>query len=106
MMILTKKTERFLMLYGMYRKASGNPYHMSNAREMATQEGMSYRSFKSAFDYLCREKLIRPETYSLDSSEYYYQACLTDEGIRAVEAVFEDENRSTKYFPPYRRMMV
>ncbi len=67
---------------------------------------MNYRAFKSAFDYLCREKLISPETYSLDSAEYYYQASLTDEGVRAIEWVFDDENQDTKYFPAYRRMMV
>ncbi|MEM1137928.1 MAG: hypothetical protein AAGI07_18985 [Bacteroidota bacterium] len=100
-----KKTERFMLLYALYRKSNASTDYASNLRDLASEEGLGYKIFKSAFDHLCSEQLIRPKAQS-DAREYFFYAGITEKGINAVEEVFRDENKDTKYFPPYREMMI
>ena len=100
-----KKTERFILLYALYRKANGNADFTYNLRDLASEEGLGYRSFKSAFDYLAQEEFLRLRTSS-DSADYFFHASITEWGIRAVEKVFDNETQPTEYFPPYREMMM
>ncbi len=98
-----KKTERFLLLYALYKKSNASTDYSSNLLEMGMQEGLGYKTFKSAFDYLSAEQLIRLRSQS-DNREYFYYASITEKGIKAIEEVFDDETRSTSYFPAYREM--
>lgn len=100
-----KKTERFILLYALYRKSEGNMGHPHNLRDVASEEGLGYRSFRSAFDFLCRERLIHLRAAS-ESQDHFYFASLTEHGLKAVESVFDDESQKSDYFPPYREMMM
>lgn len=104
-MIQHKKTERFMLLYSLYRKSNASSDFATNLRDMAANEGLGYRSFKSAFDYLSKEGLIKMRTNS-DDPEHFYYASITEDGIDAIEEAFRDENVETAYFPPFREMMM
>ena len=100
-----KRTERFMLLYALYRKSNASLDFGYNLRDLATEEGLGYKVFKSAFDYLSSEKLIKPKSQS-DSFEYFFFAGITDKGINAVEDVFREESKDTFYFPAYSEMML
>jgi predicted transcriptional regulator len=100
-----KKTERFLLLYALYKKSNANTDFTFNLRDLALEEGLGYKTFKSVFDYLCSEGLLRIRMQS-DNREYFYHATITERGINAVEEVFQDETQPTDYFPAYREMMM
>ena len=100
-----KRTERFMLLYALYRKGNASMDFGYNLRDLASEEGLGYKVFKSAFDYLCGEGLVRPRAQS-DSHDYFFYAGITDKGINAVEEVFRDESKDTYYFPAYRDMML
>ena len=104
-MIQYKKTERFTMLYSLYRKSNASSDYATNMREIASNEGIGYRSFKAIFDYLGKENLMRMRSNS-DQADQFYYASITEAGIFAIEEVFRDENMETPYFPPYREMMM
>ena len=75
-----------------------------NLRDLASQEGLGFRAFKSVYDYLSRENLIRIQSLGENPMDSYY-ASLTESGLFAIEEVFRDENLETAYFPSYREMM-
>ncbi|MGB0524933.1 MAG: hypothetical protein ACPGJS_18315 [Flammeovirgaceae bacterium] len=104
-LITHRQTERFTLLYALYRKSDGMPRQASNLRAMAFNEGISIRSFKSCFDYLCQEELIKMHSNYEAPLESYF-ASLTELGITVIEEVFKDENHATEYFPAYREMMM
>jgi len=98
-----KKTERFLLLYALYKKSNANCDYGYNLMELGLQEGLGHKTFKSAFDYLVAERLVKLRAQT-DNRDYFYFASLTEKGINAVEEVFNDETQSTRYFPAYREM--
>lgn len=103
--ILTRKLDRFSLLYALYRKSNGMSGRVFNLRELASFEEVGVRAFRSAFDFLASEKLIAPQFSAENPHENYY-ASLTDKGIFAVENVFQDESSETTYFPSYQQMMM
>ena len=104
-LIQQRQTERFTVLYALYRRSNGVSRHASNLRELAYNEGISIQAFKSCFDFLCREELIRMHGSFEQPMESYF-ASLTEYGLQAIEEVFKDENQATEYFPSYREMMM
>ncbi len=104
-LIKQRKSERFTLLYMLYRKSSASSDYATNLRDLANNEGMGYKSFKAAFDYLTKEGLVKMRTNS-DDPEHFYYGCITDDGIHAIEETFRDENMETTYFPPFREMMM
>lgn len=103
-LIQHRKTERFLLLYALYRKSSGTSHQSFNLREVAYSEGIGLKAFKACFDFLSQEQLIKPQMNS-DSHDFYH-AKLSEAGIMVVEEVFRDEMQETPYFPSYREMMM
>lgn len=104
-LILFRKSERFTLLNALYRKTNGMTGMVCNLLELASQEGMNFRAFKSVFSYLCHEELIRLRPSGEGFADQYY-ASISDAGIYAIEEVFRDENAETPYFPSFREMMV
>ncbi len=99
-----RKVERFMLLYAIYKKSMSSTDYVVDMREIAHQEGIGYKPFKAAFDYLCTQQLLRPRVLN-DNHDSFYYASITNEGINAIEDVFREENRESMYFPPYRKMM-
>jgi predicted transcriptional regulator len=104
-LIKQRKSERFMLLYALYRKSAASSDYATNLRDLANNDGMSYKSFKAAFDYLAKEGLVKMRTNS-DDPEFFYHGCITDEGINAIEEAFRDESMETAYFPSFREMMM
>lgn len=99
-----KQSERFNLLYSLYRRSNSNSDYVCNFRELAQEEGFNYKMFKSAFDYLCHHRLVGIRT-RFDERDHNFYCYITEEGIRAIENVFRNENETTYYFPAYRQMM-
>lgn len=104
-LIHQRRTERFSLLYAMYRRTNGFSKHAINLRDLAHNEGIGGRSFRSCYDYLCEEGFIKMHTNSENPMDSYY-ASLTEYGLSVVEDVFRDETLSTEYFPSFREMMM
>ena len=104
-LIHQRRTERFTLIYALYRKTNGMSKQAVNLRDLAHNEGLGMRSFKSCFDYLCEEGFVKMHTSSENPLESYY-ASLTEYGIAVVEEVFKDESLDTDYFPSFREMMM
>lgn len=104
-LIQHRKTERFLLLYALYRKSNGTTQQSFNLREMAFSEGIGLRAFKACFDFLSQEQLIRPQM-SGEQPFDFYRASISDAGLMVIEEVFRDEMQETPYFPSYREMMM
>ena len=104
-LIHQRQTERFSLLYSLYRRTNGMSKHAVNLRDLAHNEGIGMRSFKSCFDYLCEEGFIRLHASSENPMDSYFGS-LTEYGLSAVEEVFKDESMETEYFPSFREMMM
>ncbi len=106
-LIFDKQTERFTMLFSLYKKSNAQTELSFNMRDLANQNGMGYHSFRSAYDYLVAEELIQPKYYagSADTQDNYFYASLTVKGINSVEEVFRNTHSESAYFPPYHRMV-
>jgi hypothetical protein len=99
-----RKVERFMLLYSVYKKSMSSTDYVIDMKEVSYQEGIGYKPFKSAFDYLCNEGLLRPRVLN-ESNESFYYAAITNEGINAIEDVFREDIKESRYFPAYRKMM-
>ena len=104
-LIHQRRTERFTLLYSLYRRTNGMSKHAVNLRDLAHNEGLGMRSFKSCFNYLCEEGCIRMHANSENPLDSYY-ASLTEHELGVVEEVFKDENIETDFFPSFREMMM
>jgi hypothetical protein len=104
-LVQLRRTERFTLLYALYKKANGMNRQAFNLREIADHEGIGMRTFKACFDYLWQENFIKVHSSSESMSDMYY-ASLTEYGVQAIEEVFADEAKATAYFPSYREMMM
>ena len=104
-LIYQRKTERFTLLYALYRKTNGRSRQAINLMDLANHEGIGMNSFRSCFDYLSEEGLIRIHA-SFDNPFGSYYASLTEYGLAVVEEVFKDEADETDYFPSFREMMM
>lgn len=101
-----KQRERFFLLYNLYRKSQGNSDTSMDMRRFSEEEGMNFKSFKSAYDYLWSEEMIRPRpTLDHQQEGSQYHAAMTTKGIKAVEDVFKFQTEETEYFPSYLSMM-
>lgn len=107
-LIFDKQTERFNLLFALYKKSNANAEMSFNMRELASQNGMGYHAFRSAYDYLVAEDLIQPRHYSGGSEgqdSYYYYSSITTKGMNAIEETFRNMHQDSTYFPAYHRMM-
>ena len=104
-LIHQRKTERFSLLYALYRRTNGMSKQAANLRDLAHNEGIGMRSFKSCFDYLCEEGLVKIHPSSENPMNSYF-ASLTEYGLAVVEEVFKDESLDTDHFPSFREMMM
>lgn len=98
--IFEKQTNRFFMLFELYKKSNTNIDYAEDLQMLAYNQGMGMKSFFPAWKYLQMEGLIKVRP----GRENYY-ASITHKGIKAIEEVFTDEGVHTYYFPPYREMI-
>lgn len=89
-MIQQNKEARFRLLNALYQFTEGRPNTWVSAKELAQSEGIPFD--EAAFQFLLSEGLIKP--YGAAFTCY-----ISHEGIKAIEAAYEDINQPTKYFP-------
>jgi hypothetical protein len=106
-LIFDKQNERFILLFALYKKSNAQTEMSFNIRDLASQHGMGYHSFRSAYDYLIAEELIQPKYYTgnSDTQDGYFHASITIKGINAIEEVFKNMHKESTYFPPYHKMV-
>lgn len=98
-LIFEKQRNRFLILFELYKQSDANIDVVTNIQALAQNQGMSFKSFTTAWKYLQMEDLIKIRPGNND-----YLANITHKGIKAIEEVFQDELERTYYFPAYREM--
>jgi len=106
-LIFDKQSERFNLLFALYKRANANSEMSFNMRDLASQNGLGYHSFRSAYEYLVAEELIQPRHYSggNEGQDTYFYASMTTKGMNAVEESFKNTHQDSAYFPAYHRMM-
>ena len=106
-LIFDKQTERFNLLFALYKNANSQTELSFNMRDLASQNGLGYQAFRSAYDYLIAEDLVQPRynTGGADTQDSYFYASITVKGINAIEETFSNANRQSNYFPPYHQMV-
>jgi predicted transcriptional regulator len=98
------QTFRFQILFELYKKSNADVDYVMDLQELATNIGIPMKAFQSAFKYLFMQDLISMRHQNTDNNGNPYPTSITHKGIKAVEHVFWNENKSTEYFPPYRQM--
>jgi len=89
-MITNHKQSRFRLLNALYEFTGGSTRKWVNSKELCQAQGIPFDA--DAFNYLMDEGLIT----------YYgaaYTCYLTHQGVKAVEAAWENPNKPTQYFP-------
>lgn len=97
--IFEKQSQRFFLLFELYKQSNANIDYATNLQNIAFNQGLGLRSFTPAWKYLQMEGLIKVRPGSQN-----YLASITHNGIKAIEEVFFNENDPTYYFPAYREM--
>ena len=107
-LIFDKQTERFNLLFAIYKRSNANPEMSFNMRDLASQHGLGYHAFRSAYEYLISEELMKPRYYtggSGDAQDSHFYASITTKGMNAIEEVFKNPHEDSTYFPAHNRMM-
>lgn len=93
------KAKRFQLLFAIYIASDADYEYSLNVMQIGEQRGFSDRETQKIFKYLLEEKFIE-----LRDGGGEYQAAITHKGVKAVEEVFIDQQKSTYYFPAYREI--
>lgn len=101
--VFERQWHRFQILFEIYKRSNADIDTAYDLRELSLNHGMKFLDFLPAWKYLQMEDLIRVR-FRQSSNKYY--ACMTHQGLKAIEEVFFNENKPTYYFPAYREMSV
>jgi predicted transcriptional regulator len=95
-----QKTSRFLVLFSLYIASNADYEHAINLETLAQNRGLDAADLRKVFRYLVEERFIEPR----DEGGTEFHAVLTHKGVKVVEEVFLDNQKSTYYFPAYKEM--